>query len=232
MVVDKNLNVLVTYSLIAGEAEGDAEVMEQASIDHPFSFICGLGTVLPKFEENLIGKAEDEEFNFVLAPEDAYGEYDDNRVLELDINIFKDEKGVLAADLIVDHTLPMMDNEGNQMLGTVLEISDKKVKMDFNHPLAGETLHFVGKVIAVREATAEEMAAATNVCGGGCGGGCHGGCHSEGGCQGDGTCGREGCQCGQDSAEGEGSSCECTKDGGTCECGQEGHSDCGCGCNK
>jgi len=39
----------------------------------------------------------------------------------------------------------------------LVEIGDEMVKLDFNHPLAGESLHFTGKVESVREATADEL---------------------------------------------------------------------------
>ena len=45
------------------------------------------------------------------------------------------------------NTVPMMDSNGNRMNGSVLEVKDDIVVMDFNHPLAGETLHFSGEVI-------------------------------------------------------------------------------------
>ena len=51
----------------------------------------------------------------------------------------------------------MMDSNGNRMNGSVLEVKDDIVVMDFNHPLAGETLHFSGEVIDVHEPTAEEI---------------------------------------------------------------------------
>jgi FKBP-type peptidyl-prolyl cis-trans isomerase SlyD len=41
--------------------------------------------------------------------------------------------------------------------GIVVSVGDEMVRMDFNHPMAGNTLHFTGKVIDVREATAEEL---------------------------------------------------------------------------
>lgn len=64
--------------------------------------------------------------------------------------------------------------------------------MDFNHPLAGETLHFNGEVIDVHEPTAEEIAALTAPAGG-CGCGC--GCDDCGsGCSDHGH--EEGCGCG------------------------------------
>ncbi len=53
--------------------------------------------------------------------------------------------------------------------------------MDFNHPLAGETLHFAGQVADVHEPTAEELAEMEQMMHGGCGGHDHDGC---GGCDG------------------------------------------------
>jgi FKBP-type peptidyl-prolyl cis-trans isomerase SlyD len=71
----------------------------------------------------------------------------------------------------------------------VKEILDETVKMDFNHPLAGEDLYFSGKVFHVREASEEELNQQSCGCGSSCGDGCEpeenvGGC----GC-GDGCCG-------------------------------------------
>jgi FKBP-type peptidyl-prolyl cis-trans isomerase SlyD len=51
----------------------------------------------------------------------------------------------------------MSNNEGEQLRGTILEITDEFVKMDFNHPLAGIDLHFAGEILGVREATADEI---------------------------------------------------------------------------
>jgi len=51
----------------------------------------------------------------------------------------------------------MHDQEGNRMQGLVVEITDTFVKMDFNHPLAGKNLHFIGEVLEVRPASLEEL---------------------------------------------------------------------------
>jgi FKBP-type peptidyl-prolyl cis-trans isomerases 2 len=50
-----------------------------------------------------------------------------------------------------------MDSEGNRLNGAIDEIKDNVVVMNFNHPLAGATLHFTGKVEEVREATEDEL---------------------------------------------------------------------------
>ena len=51
----------------------------------------------------------------------------------------------------------MVDKEGKPLYGTVLEIGEKEIKMDFNHPLANTDLHFKGEVLEVRDATTEEL---------------------------------------------------------------------------
>ena len=89
------------------------------------------------------------------------------------------------------------------MNGLVLEITDEAVKMDFNHPLAGEDLHFTGDILEVREATDEEIAATVH---GGCGSGC--GCGSDSSC-GSGGCGCEDESCSTESASGGGCGCGC-----------------------
>lgn len=188
MKISTNKSVAVTYDLNVGEGE-ERELMEKATTEAPLKFIYGTGTMLPAFEKALMGLAVGDKFSFSLTPEDAYGEYNDEHVLELPKNIFFVDGKFDAETIKEGNTLPMMDSNGNRMNGSVLEVKEDVVVMDFNHPLAGETLHFSGNVIDVHEATAEEIAALTAGAGG-CG------------------CGDSGCGCG-DSEESEGCGCGC-----------------------
>jgi FKBP-type peptidyl-prolyl cis-trans isomerase SlyD len=77
-------------------------------------------------------------------------------VAELPKSIFEVEGKFDTENIAVDKMVPMMTAEGQRLDGMVLEITDEIVRMDFNHPLAGEDLHFVGKVLEVREATDEK----------------------------------------------------------------------------
>ena len=79
MKIENNKYVAVTYNLIVGEAEGDATVMESATANRPLEFIPGLGMMLPKFEENLLGLEQGAKFDFTMLPEDAYGQRDPER---------------------------------------------------------------------------------------------------------------------------------------------------------
>ncbi|MDR1779254.1 MAG: peptidylprolyl isomerase [Tannerella sp.] len=167
MRIATNKFVSVEYDLNVGE-EGDVELMEQATEERPLEFIFGTGSMLPSFEAKLKGLSAGEGFEFSLTPEEAYGEYDEANVVELPKNIFERD-GRFDDEMVVEgHTVPMMDSDGNRMLGSVLAVGDETVTMDFNHPLSGETLHFTGKVLAVREATADDVMRLTKSCGCSC----------------------------------------------------------------
>jgi FKBP-type peptidyl-prolyl cis-trans isomerase SlyD len=169
MKITNNKYVEVTYDLNVGE-DADQELMERATPENPLKFIFGLGMMLPAFENALKGLQPNDSFNFTLASADAYGERNEEHVVELPKNIFEVD-GKFDGEMIREgETVPMMDSDGNQLLGSVLEVKNDVVVMDFNHPLAGEVLNFSGKVIEVHDATAEEIAALTAPAGGcGCG---------------------------------------------------------------
>ena len=74
----------------------------------------------------------------------------------------------------------MSDAQGNRMMGIVKEVGDEHVKMDFNHPMAGKTLHFDVEVVSVRDVTPEDLQGhcSCGECGDhGCGDGCDCGDH-------------------------------------------------------
>ncbi|MDL2221863.1 FKBP-type peptidyl-prolyl cis-trans isomerase [Parabacteroides sp. OttesenSCG-928-N08] len=174
MKITANKYVAVTYDLNVGEGE-ERELMERATPEVPLKFIYGTGMMLPAFEENLKELNNGDSFTFSLEAADAYGEYEEEYVVELPKNIFE-VNGKFDSEMIQEGaTVPMMDASGNRMNGSVLEVKEDVVIMDFNHPLAGETLHFSGQVIDVHEPTAEEIAELT--AGGGCScGDCDGEC--------------------------------------------------------
>lgn len=185
MSISPNKFVRVSYELYVGN-DSERELMEEATAERPLEFIYGMGMMLPDFEKELFGLKAGDSFDFVLTSEQAYGERTDEAVQELPREIFVDESGQFDSEVVFEGaTLPMYTPDGQTVHGSVLEIKDEVVVMDFNHPLAGETLHFIGKVLEEHEATASEMQAFFGD-GGGCGGGCgsddsHGGCSGCGG---------------------------------------------------
>ena len=152
MTIQDEKVVSLTYVL-----QVDGEVKDQASEDSPLEFIYGLGYLLPKFEEYLEGKTVGDSFAFVLSPEEGYGVYDAQAVVELPRQIFEIDGKVQEQLLVVGQVIPMMNQAGGVVPGKVVEVGSDSVKMDFNHELAGKELHFSGKVTAIRDATEKEL---------------------------------------------------------------------------
>ncbi|HSO86165.1 MAG TPA: FKBP-type peptidyl-prolyl cis-trans isomerase [Draconibacterium sp.] len=199
--IGKYAMVTLTYDLRVDDENG--EVVEQATEAQPLEFLYGAGAMLPKFESQLAGLREGEPFTIKLSKNDAYGDVNEEAVVELPKHVFL-VGGKFDDELIqIGNTVPMMSSNGQRLNGLVLEVNDEVVTMDFNHPLAGEDLYFAGKVMAVREASDEEVAQILSGSGGGCGCGSGGGCGS--------GCGDDGCS--DDSCSTEHS-----------------HGGCGCGC--
>lgn len=175
---EKNYYFALSYDLMVGEEK--EELMERASELEPLTFYSGTGSMLPKFEAHVLKLDEGDIFDFVLSQEDAYGKYDDNGVIDLQKKMFEVEGKIEEGLLVEGNVVPLMDNEGNRVNAAVVKVEDDTVKMDLNHPLAGENLHFIGKVLVKKEATQEEMAAQqASSCGGSCD---SGSCDSQGGC--------------------------------------------------
>lgn len=195
MKISTNTFVALSYDLNVGEGE-ERELMEKATAETPLEFIYGTGSMLPAFEKNLTDLKEGDEFNFILQPEEAYGEYIDEHVIDLDRAMFEQD-GALNEEVVFEgNTLPMMDADGNRLNGTVVAVKEDVITMDFNHPLAGEALNFSGKVLTVREATPEELTALFAPQSGGCGCGCSCGDEAEADSCGSGCgCGSGGCGC-------------------------------------
>ena len=196
-----NKFIVASYSLydVTNGDDGNEVLIEKTQDERPFIFVSGMGATLPSFEEEILKHAKDEEFDFVLEPEQAYGEHIDERVIELDKQIFTINGEFDAQHVKVGAVLPLQNEDGNRFLGLVLAISDDKVKIDLNHPLSGKKLNFCGEILESREATAEEVAHMAKLMSGEAGGGCGGNCGDckDGGCK-DGNCGDGGCEnCGK-----------------------------------
>lgn len=183
---DKKYYFEVSYSLYVGP---DDELMESTSPGRPLNFYSGAGMMLERFEEQMLALEEGGEFDFVIPCAEAYGEYDEGGVIDLPAEIF-DKGGDDAKALLVEGGMvPLVDSEGNRVDASVVSLGDGKVTVDLNHPLAGEDLHFVGRVELKREASDEEIEQAmSHSCGCGCDS-CGDGC-------GDSDCGDDGCGCG------------------------------------
>ncbi len=156
MSIEKNKVVAIDFELKLNDENGP--VVEKTEEEQPLTFLFGHGNLLEKFEDKLQGKEKGDSFAFGLKSDEAYGQRREDMVVDLPKDVFKNEKGEIMEDILVkDNYIPMKDESGNVLQGKVVEIKDDVVNMDFNHPLAGQDIHFSGKVKDIREASREEI---------------------------------------------------------------------------
>ena len=197
MKIEQDKVVAVSYEL---EVEG--QIADRSQPGAPLEYIHGTGMLLPKFESELEGKEPGESFEFTLSAEEGYGEYHPEYRVNIPKTAFQVNGKIREELLVVGRIVPMLNSEGQVVQGTVAEVGEDSVIMDFNHPMAGKVLHFTGKVESVRSATEKELTEGLHGeylpkeegCGGHCGGGCGGNCGG-GNCSGEGK-GEGGCNCG------------------------------------
>ncbi len=192
MTIDKNTVATLVYTINLRDASG--EIIEDAQKE-PKDLMFGFNKIIPGFENTLMGMKPGDDFSFTLNPAESFGNFQDDMLINVPKSAFM-VNGNLREDLfVIGHEISMMDNHGRPLNGKVKEVLEDNIKMDFNHPLAGESLFIVGKVLNVRSVTAEDLEPKSGGCG--CGSG-DGGCstekeehtHDEGGC----GCG-SGCGC-------------------------------------
>ena len=168
----ENKYITVAYKLYTTE-DGKRDLVEETAAEHPFQFISGLGTTLEAFESQIVNLHKGDKFEFTIPFAEAYGEYDEEHVIDLPKQIFEVDGKFDNERIVAGNVVPLMTSEGQRINGTVQEIKADVVVMDMNHPLAGCDLNFVGEVIESRPATNEELAEiARMMSGGGCSCGC------------------------------------------------------------
>lgn len=148
-VVENDMVVSLAYEL----ALDDGTALEQTAGDELLHFIQGQQQIIPGLENALYGMHVGEEKTVVVEPDQGYGLYD-----EEDFDVMPRSAFPPDLELEVGTPLRLRDQvTGEGFTAYVAEINSENVLLDFNHPLAGETLHFHVRVAGIRRATAEEL---------------------------------------------------------------------------
>ena len=149
MKIVKDTVVSLSYELI--DLSGGA-VLEKSN--DPISYVHGgYDGIFPTVEEALHGKNVGDKVSVKMEADDAFGEYDHDLVRV-------ESRDLLPKDIEVGMQIEggaEDDDDEDYMLFTIVEINDKEVTVDGNHPLAGKTLNFNATVTDVRAATKEEL---------------------------------------------------------------------------
>lgn len=147
--------VEISYELFEVAPDGTETAVHTVEPTEPERFIFGVTPgLLRPLELALEGLEAGRTFD-VLVPSAEGFPYNPDDVAELDKDIFTVDGKFDAEAVKKGAYIPMQTADGFRITGKVLEVTDKIVKMDFNHPLVGKDLRFKGKVEVVRDATPE-----------------------------------------------------------------------------
>jgi peptidylprolyl isomerase len=122
----------------------DGTVFDSSLEREPLKFMIGEGSVIPSFEEVVVGMNPGESKTERIAADEAYGPHHKEMVMEVEKKLFppnmKPEVG---------QTVQIPRKDGKTMNVTITGVSEEKVTLDANHPLAGKDLIFEIKLLEV-----------------------------------------------------------------------------------
>jgi len=130
----------------------DGELLDKSEDQGPLQFLAGHGNIIPGLESEMRGMKIGESKDVVVQPADGYGEFDDEAFMNVPRDQFPKDM-----ELKEGVELTVRDDEGNARYARVDNIEGDTVTLNFNHPLAGDELHFYVKVVSLREPSAEEL---------------------------------------------------------------------------
>lgn len=149
MKIEKNKVVTFHYTLTDGHGETLEDTREEKMAA---LYLHGTETLLPALEQKLEGCEAGDTLNVTLSPDEAFGKVDDDLIMEIPLEDFEGQN--VEPGMVFQ--APIDDEDDIRMI-TVLEKKDQGVIVDANHPYAGETLTFDMEILAVRDATEEEI---------------------------------------------------------------------------
>jgi FKBP-type peptidyl-prolyl cis-trans isomerase SlyD len=149
MIIEDHRVVTIHYTL----KDASGETLDSSEGRSPLAYIQGIGNLISGLEKQLHGRSAGEKLKAVIAPADAYGEYDDKMCHIVPLSGFQSAAG---EELQVGMQVQIDTGDG-VTIATVTSIEGEDVTLDLNHPLAGTELHFDVEVVGVRAATEEEL---------------------------------------------------------------------------
>ena len=130
----------------------DNEVIDSSIGQEPLEFLAAHGNIISGLEREMIGMKVGDSKDVIVTPADGYGEYDDEAFMDV-------PRGEFPQDMPVEEGLELTvrDDSGQARYARVDNVEDQTVRLNFNHPLAGDELHFNVKVVGLRAPTEEEL---------------------------------------------------------------------------
>ena len=122
----------------------DGTVADSTEGEEPLRFVMGDQTLIEGLELALYGLKVGDKQNLIIAPENAYGHRDPENIHPMQRDEFPDEMDIKKG-VIVGFVTPA----GDEIPGTVIEVDEKQVTVDFNHPIAGHEIVFEVEILEI-----------------------------------------------------------------------------------
>jgi FKBP-type peptidyl-prolyl cis-trans isomerase 2 len=147
--VRKNRRVTMHYrvKLSSGEEFDSSEPQS------PLEIVCGRGETIQGLEKRILGMCPGEHKEFVIPPEEAFGVHDKELLRKLHLTDLP-----MNVNTQVGGRLSFRD-KGTQLMGRIINVNKEHVVADFNHPLAGQSLHYEIHILHVAEAIPDLLSA-------------------------------------------------------------------------
>lgn len=129
-----------------GKLDDDSVFDSSYERDEPLEFTVGSQQVIPGFDEAVVGMEPGDTKQVRLEPDEAYGEHEDDHVVEVEKERLPDD-----VDAEVGLRLQLQHEDGETIPVTLTEVSGETVTLDANHPLAGEALTFEIELVEIED---------------------------------------------------------------------------------
>jgi peptidylprolyl isomerase len=111
---------------------------------HPLTFMAGNREVVKGFDEAILGMEKGEEKEVKIKPEEAYGQHNPSLVQKIPRDKLPKEQEPKPGLLLM-----FRSQAGQQIPAKIVDVDEKEITVDLNHPLAGKTLVFKIKVVEI-----------------------------------------------------------------------------------
>ncbi|HHQ68891.1 MAG TPA: peptidylprolyl isomerase [Halothiobacillaceae bacterium] len=127
------------------------EVVDSSEQTGPLAYLHGHQNIIPGLENALNEREVGERLSVTIEPADAYGERDENAIQTVPREMFQ------GVDTIEPGMRFQAQTQAGAIIVKVLEVDGDEIKLDANHELAGETLHFDVEIKDIRAASNKEL---------------------------------------------------------------------------
>ena len=117
-----NVFYMVAYKLYAIAPDGTKTLREEATLARPYQFITGVGLVLETFENRIKALRQGQKFDFTLSKDEAYGDRDEESVLDLPRSTFEVDGRFDKEQIYEGAIIPLQDSEGHRFPATVVSV--------------------------------------------------------------------------------------------------------------